>query len=52
MDCEYAVRLLRVIEPEVVVPMHFEGWNHVKEGKEALRKVIQDASVEGGVLDS
>ena len=47
IDGEQAVRLLRDIDSEVVVPMHFEGWNYFIEGKEALRKVFENAGVGG-----
>ena len=46
MDGEQAVRLSHDIEPRVVVPMHFEGWNHFEEGKQALQEVFGKAGVE------
>lgn len=46
MDGNQAVQLLHDTEAEVVIPMHFEGWNHFKEGKEALQKVFREAGVD------
>ena len=45
MDGEQAVRLLRDVDADVVIPMHFEGWNHFVEGGDDLRKVFGDAGV-------
>ena len=46
MDGEQAVRLANDIEPTVIVPMHFEGWNHFTEGKQGLQEAFRHAGLE------
>ncbi|KAK5992300.1 UPF0173 metal-dependent hydrolase -like protein [Cladobotryum mycophilum] len=40
MDGEQAVRLVREINADLMIPMHFEGWGHFTEGRDALKKVF------------
>lgn len=40
-----AARLIREIEADVLVPMHFESWAHFVEGKEELRGVLEREGV-------
>jgi L-ascorbate metabolism protein UlaG (beta-lactamase superfamily) len=44
MDAKQAVQLVREIRPLVVVPMHFEGWRHFKEGREGIERAFRDTS--------
>ncbi|KAI1811931.1 Metallo-hydrolase/oxidoreductase [Poronia punctata] len=47
MDGRQASRLVRELDADVMVPIHYEGWDHFKEGTEHLRKALG----EGGVGD-
>ena len=40
-----AGRLCKEIGAEVVVPMHFEGWGHFKQGREGLEKELIEEGV-------
>ena len=36
MDSRDAVELLRLLEPRVAVPVHYEGWSHFSEPQDEL----------------
>lgn len=47
MDGAQAVRLMREIGADVMVPVHFEDWEHFKEDRDGLRRVfMQEGFVE------
>ncbi|KAL6699753.1 hypothetical protein J3F84DRAFT_361655 [Trichoderma pleuroticola] len=46
MDSKQAVQLMRDIEPDIVIPLHFEGWNLFKEGKSEIEEVVKEEGVE------
>ena len=33
-----AVELCRVIRPRIAIPIHYEGWKHFKQGREAIER--------------
>jgi L-ascorbate metabolism protein UlaG (beta-lactamase superfamily) len=33
LTASQAVRLCEAISPRVIVPIHYEGWNHFREGR-------------------
>ncbi|GAA1242953.1 MBL fold metallo-hydrolase [Pseudonocardia aurantiaca] len=41
-----AVDLLTVVRPRVVVPVHYEGWSHFKDGRVAAERAIENAPEE------
>lgn len=45
MDSTQAAKLSRDIGADMVVPLHFEGWNHFKESRDELLKVLKDNGV-------
>ncbi|KAI5919591.1 Metallo-hydrolase/oxidoreductase [Camillea tinctor] len=45
MDGKQGARLFRDIGADVLVPMHFESWDHFREGKEALAAAFQEEGV-------
>ncbi|KAK8101873.1 hypothetical protein PG999_012247 [Apiospora kogelbergensis] len=47
MDGRQAARLFREIEADVLVPMHFESWDHFTEGRDGLEAAFKSE----GVLD-
>jgi L-ascorbate metabolism protein UlaG (beta-lactamase superfamily) len=59
MNGDQAVQLVRDLEPDVVVPVHYEGWKHFVETKEELKEAFERAGLgsrvnwlEGGVSTS
>ncbi|KAG7421724.1 hypothetical protein ACKAV7_000038 [Fusarium commune] len=42
-----AVRMCEILEPDVLVPMHFESWTHFTQDGQALREVFNA----GGISD-
>jgi L-ascorbate metabolism protein UlaG (beta-lactamase superfamily) len=40
MDASEAVELLELVDPAVVVPVHYEGWTHFKQDRPAAEPVL------------
>jgi L-ascorbate metabolism protein UlaG (beta-lactamase superfamily) len=38
MTAKDAVELCRLIRPRIVIPIHYEGWSHFKQGREAIER--------------
>jgi L-ascorbate metabolism protein UlaG (beta-lactamase superfamily) len=38
MTAKDAVELCRLIRPRTAIPLHYEGWKHFKEGREAIER--------------
>jgi L-ascorbate metabolism protein UlaG (beta-lactamase superfamily) len=45
MDAREAARATREAGVEQVIPIHFEGWSHFKQGREAARQEFEAAGV-------
>ena len=43
MTAAQAVRALRLIRPRVAVPVHYEGWQHFRQGRAAVEAALADA---------
>lgn len=41
-----AVELCDVVRPRVTIPVHYEGWSHFKQGREAVERAFADAPEE------
>ncbi|KAK0660841.1 beta-lactamase superfamily domain-containing protein [Cercophora samala] len=50
MDGAQAVQLFRELEADVLVPMHFESWNHFKEQREELKQAFKAEGMDKEVL--
>ena len=50
LDGADAARLFREIGADVLVPMHFESWNHFAEKRAALAEAFEKAGVKEKVL--
>jgi hypothetical protein len=37
------VALWRVVCPRTVVPVHYEGWSHIREGRAAIDAAVASA---------
>jgi L-ascorbate metabolism protein UlaG (beta-lactamase superfamily) len=46
MTAKEAVELCRLVEPHTVIPIHYEGWKHFREGREAIERELADAPEE------
>jgi L-ascorbate metabolism protein UlaG (beta-lactamase superfamily) len=40
MTASQAVELCRLIRPHVAIPIHYEGWKHFREGRDAIEREL------------
>ena len=38
-----AIELCQLLEPKVAIPIHYEGWKHFREGREAIESALTSA---------
>jgi L-ascorbate metabolism protein UlaG (beta-lactamase superfamily) len=43
MTARDAVELCRLVRPRTATPIHYEGWKHFKEGREAIEAELASA---------
>jgi L-ascorbate metabolism protein UlaG (beta-lactamase superfamily) len=43
MTAREAIELCRLIRPRLVIPIHYEGWSHFKEGRAAIERELESA---------
>jgi len=43
MTARDAVELCRVVRPRLVIPIHYEGWGHFREGRDAIERELARA---------
>jgi len=43
MTAHQAVELLRLVRPRTAIPIHYEGWKHFREGREAIERELASA---------
>jgi L-ascorbate metabolism protein UlaG (beta-lactamase superfamily) len=43
MSAREAVELCQLIQPRTVIPIHYEGWNHFREGRGAIERELASA---------
>jgi L-ascorbate metabolism protein UlaG (beta-lactamase superfamily) len=46
MTAQDAVELLGVVRPRTVLPVHYEGWSHFRQGRDAIEPVFAQAPAE------
>jgi L-ascorbate metabolism protein UlaG (beta-lactamase superfamily) len=46
MTAAEAVELLGLVRPRTAIPIHYEGWKHFREGREAIEPVFERAPEE------
>jgi L-ascorbate metabolism protein UlaG (beta-lactamase superfamily) len=46
MTARDALELCRLIRPRCVIPIHYEGWSHFREGREAIERELANAPEE------
>jgi L-ascorbate metabolism protein UlaG (beta-lactamase superfamily) len=43
MTAREAVDLCELVQPRTVIPIHYEGWKHFREGREAIERELAEA---------
>jgi L-ascorbate metabolism protein UlaG (beta-lactamase superfamily) len=43
MTAKEAVELCQLVEPRALIPIHYEGWHHFREGREAIEREFASA---------
>ena len=43
MTASEAIELCQLIRPRLVIPIHYEGWSHFKEGRDAIERELESA---------
>ena len=46
MTAEQAVELCHLVQPHTAIPVHYEGWKHFREGREAIERELASAAPE------
>jgi L-ascorbate metabolism protein UlaG (beta-lactamase superfamily) len=43
MTAKQAVELCELVKPQTVIPIHYEGWKHFREGREGIEREFANA---------
>jgi len=43
MTARDAIELTRLTQPRTAIPIHYEGWKHFREGRDAIERALQAA---------
>jgi L-ascorbate metabolism protein UlaG (beta-lactamase superfamily) len=43
MTAREAIALCGILQPRTVIPIHYEGWSHFREGREAIERELANA---------
>jgi L-ascorbate metabolism protein UlaG (beta-lactamase superfamily) len=43
MTAHDAIELTRLTQPRTAIPIHYEGWKHFREGRDAIERALQAA---------
>ena len=43
MTAKDAIELTRLVQPHTAVPIHYEGWKHFREGRDAVERALRAA---------
>ena len=46
MTARQAVELCRLVRPRTAIPVHYEGWSHFREGRDAVEREFARAPAE------
>ena len=46
MTARDGVELLQLLRPRTVIPVHYEGWSHFREGRAAVEAALAGAPEE------
>ena len=45
MNAAEGVRVARELGPRTIVPIHFEGWKHFREGRDVIEREFAQAGL-------
>ena len=43
MTAQQAIQLCRLIRPHTAIPIHYEGWKHFRQGRDAIERELANA---------
>ena len=43
MTAAQAIELCKLVQPRTIIPVHYEGWKHFREGREAIEREFSKA---------
>jgi L-ascorbate metabolism protein UlaG (beta-lactamase superfamily) len=43
LTAKQAVEVCRLIQPRALLPVHYEGWSHFREGRDAIEREFAEA---------
>ena len=46
MTAQEAIELCQLLGPNTAVPVHYEGWSHFKQGRQAIERELTNAPPE------
>jgi L-ascorbate metabolism protein UlaG (beta-lactamase superfamily) len=46
LTAQEAVELCRLVRPRTVIPIHYEGWKHFRQGRDAIEREFASAPEE------
>ena len=46
MTGEDAIDLIGLVKPRQAIPVHYEGWKHFRQGRDAIERILDDAPAE------
>ncbi|KAI8961348.1 Metallo-hydrolase/oxidoreductase [Daldinia sp. FL1419] len=49
MDGAQGAQLFRELDADVLVPLHFDAWDHFSQGKESLKDAFEESGIEENV---
>ena len=49
MNAAEAIRVAREFELRTLVPLHYEGWKHFRQGREEVERAFAEAGIEDRV---
>jgi L-ascorbate metabolism protein UlaG (beta-lactamase superfamily) len=44
MTAQKAIELCHIVRPHTVIPVHYEGWTHFREGRETIERALASTS--------
>jgi L-ascorbate metabolism protein UlaG (beta-lactamase superfamily) len=45
MTAREAIELVELLRPATAIPIHYEGWSHFKQGRDAIEAELATVSV-------
>ena len=48
MTAREAVQLCRRVRPRTAIPVHYEGWTHLRQGRRAIKQQFEQAPADIG----